>query len=210
MRDRASSFPPFHAREKNESDYHLLCNCFSCLRAYHLVQCQNTERKKPDGIMTGQTQKGQLPHESVFGLFKCSARQARLFCCNRTFKRLHNGSSNTIGLRSQAQNNRNGQSAKNKPVISGCIATMARMGAEECLNRKSDQSALGSIPRRVIQFFNPISTCCAECSAKAEQPHGKYTWLTGSDGFPRKCNEYGNDVRCCKSMIQDRKPMWSD
>ena len=80
--------------------------------------------------------------------------------------------------------NRNGQSAKNKPVISGCYATMARMGAEECLNRKSDQSALGSIPRRVIQFFNPISTCCAECSVKAEQPHGKYTWLTGSDGFP--------------------------
>ena len=29
-------------------------------------------------------------------------------------------------------------SAKNKPVISGCYATLTRMGAEECLNRKSD------------------------------------------------------------------------
>ena len=29
-------------------------------------------------------------------------------------------------------------SAKNKLVILGCYATMTRMGAEECLNRKSD------------------------------------------------------------------------
>ena len=78
------------------------------------------QRKKPDGTMAGQTQKGQLPNESVFGLFKCSARSARLFWCNRTFKRLHNGSSNTIRWFSWNQITAMDSSAKNKPVIFQC------------------------------------------------------------------------------------------
>lgn len=28
---------------------------------------------------------------------------------------------------------------------------------------------------QTLPLFNPISTCCAECFTKVEQPHGKYT-----------------------------------
>ena len=90
--------------------------------------------------MTGQTQKGQLPNESVFGLFKRSARQARLFWCNRTFKRLHNGSSNTIRWFSWNQMTAMDSSAKNKPVIFQCrIVQTKREQRDVCIGNDASR-----------------------------------------------------------------------
>jgi hypothetical protein len=49
----------FCAREKNnESDYHLPYNYYFHISAHPFGSAVKCRTKKPDGIMTGQTQKG--------------------------------------------------------------------------------------------------------------------------------------------------------